>query len=67
MDLAKRTRYRARTTVERTNSELKDCFLPPKLFSRGVCSLLDLQFAVLLLTIKKIRNRLIEERKILAA
>lgn len=67
MDKAKRIRYRARTTVERTNSELKDCFLPPKLFSRGVCSLLDLQFAVLLLTIKKIRNRLIEERKILAA
>ncbi len=67
MDQAKKIRYRARTTVERTNSELKDCFLPPKLYSRGACSLFDLKLSVLLLTIKKIRNRLIEERKIQAA
>ena len=67
MDPAKKIRYKSRTTVERTNSELKDCFLPPKLYSRGRCSLLDLQFSVLLLTIKKIRNRLIEEQKIQAA
>ena len=67
MDKAKKVRYKARTTVERTNSELKDCFLPPKLYSRGKGSLLDLQFAVLLLTIKKIRNRLLEEQKIKAA
>ena len=67
MDQAKKIRYRARTTVERTNSELKDCFLPPKLYSRGRCSLLDLQFSVLLLTLKKMRNRLIEEQKIKVA
>ena len=67
MDPAKKIRYKSRTTVERTNSELKDCFLPPKLYSRGRCSLLNLQFSVLLLTIKKIRNRLIEEQKIQAA
>lgn len=28
MDKARKIRYKARTTVERTNSELKDCFLP---------------------------------------
>lgn len=67
MDHAKKIRYRARTTVERTNSELKDCFLHPKLYSRGGCSLFDLQFSVLLLALKKIRNRLIEEQKIKAA
>ena len=67
MDPAKKIRYRSRTTVERTNSELKDCSLPPKLYSRGRCSLFDLQLSVLLLTIKKIRNRLIEEQKIQAA
>lgn len=67
MDKAKKVRYKARTTVERTNSELKDCFLPPKLYSRGKGSLLDLQFAVLLLTIKKIRNRLLEEQRIKVA
>ncbi len=67
MDQAKKIGYKARTTVERTNSELKDCFLPPKLYSRGRCSLLDLQFSVPLLTIKKIKNRLIEEQRIKAA
>ena len=67
MDPAKKIRYRSRTTVERTNSELKDCFLPPKLYSRGGCSLLDLQLSVLLLTIKKTRNRLIEEQRFEAA
>lgn len=67
MDQAKKIRYKARTTVERTNSELKNCFLPPKLYSRGRYSLLDLQFSVLLLTIKKIRGRLLEEQRIKAA
>ena len=32
MDPAEKERYKARTTVERTNSELKDSFLAPKLF-----------------------------------
>ena len=31
MDPAKVVRYRARTTVERSNSELKSCFLPQTL------------------------------------
>ena len=56
MDIALKQIYKARTTVERTNSELKDCFLPPKLFSRGNNSIMDLKLSVLLLTIKKIRH-----------
>ena len=32
MDPAEKERYKARTTVERTNSELKYSFLAPKLF-----------------------------------
>ena len=56
MDPAKKNRYKARTTVERTNSELKDCFLAPKLYSRGEKSIFDLKLAVLLLTIKKIKH-----------
>lgn len=65
MDPAKKDRYKARTTVERTNSELKDCFLAPKLFSRGKSSIMDLKLAVLMLTMKKIRKvaRMLEERK----
>ena len=35
MEPCKAERYKARTTVERTNSELKECFLPGKLYSRG--------------------------------
>lgn len=56
MDPAKKIRYKARTTVERTNSELKDCFLAPKLYSRGEKSIFDLKLAVLLLTLKKIKH-----------
>ena len=65
MDPAKKERYKARTTVERTNSELKDSFLAPKLFSRGRNSIMDLKLAVLMLTIKKIRKaaKMIQERK----
>ena len=65
MDPAKKERYKARTTVERTNSELKDSFLAPKLFSRGRNSIMDLKLAVLMLTMKKIRKaaKMIQERK----
>lgn len=50
--------YKKRTTVERTNSELKECFLIEKLYSRGDKAHFDIQLAVLLLTIKKIRENL---------
>lgn len=50
--------YKKRTTVERTNSELKECFLIEKLYSRGAKAHFDIQLAVLLLTIKKIRENL---------
>ena len=65
MDPAKKERYKARTTVERTNSELKDSFLAPKLFSRGRNSIMDLKLAVLMLTMKKIRKaaKMIQKRK----
>ncbi len=49
-------RYKKRTSVERTNSELKECFLIEKLYSRGNKAHFDIQLAVLLLTIKKIRE-----------
>ena len=39
--------------VEKENSELKDCLLAPKLYSRGKKTIFDLKFAVLLLTLKK--------------
>lgn len=53
MDPAKVVRYRARTTVERSNSELKSCFLPQTLYSRGCCAVFDLNLSVLLLTLKR--------------
>ncbi|MDY4067858.1 hypothetical protein [Bullifex sp.] len=39
--------------VEKENSELKDCLLAPKLYSRGKKTIFDLKLAVLLLTLKK--------------
>ena len=39
--------------VEKETSELKDCFLAPKLYSRGEKTIFDLKLAVLLLTLKK--------------
>ena len=55
-------RYRKRTTVERTNSKLKECFLIEKLYSRGEKAHFDIQLAVLLLTIKKIRENLKQDQ-----
>ena len=60
-------RYKKRTTVERTNSELKECFLIEKLYSRGEKAHFDIQLAVLLLTIKKIRENLMQEQLRVAA
>ncbi len=54
MDPATAQRYKARTTVERTNSELKDGFLPVKLYRRGANARYDISLGVLLTTIKKV-------------
>lgn len=56
MDKATAERFKARTTVERTNSELKDGFLPFKLYRKGEHARFDIELAVLLTTIKKIRH-----------
>ena len=53
MDAAKKIRFRARTTVERTNSELKANFLPHELYSRGKRAIFEIKLAVLLTTIRK--------------
>ena len=50
--------YKARTTVERTNSELKECFLPGKLYSRGKKGIFQIELSILMLDIKKISARL---------
>ncbi len=62
MDPAKIERYKARTTVERSNSELKLCFLPDHLHSRGFKARLDIELAVLLLTMKRMRMVLFKEQ-----
>ncbi len=56
MDKATAERFKARTTVERTNSELKDGFLPFKLYRKRQHARFDIELAVLLTTIKKIRH-----------
>lgn len=53
MEDAVAVRYQARTTVERTNSELKDGFLPVKIYRRGSQAKYDIELAVLLTTMKK--------------
>jgi hypothetical protein len=53
MEKADAVRYRARSTVERTNSELKDGFLPDKLYRRGSHARYDIELAILLTTMKK--------------
>ncbi len=56
MDPATAQRYKARTTVERTNSELKDGYLPVKLYRRKEQARYDISLAILLTTIKKVRS-----------
>ncbi|HZJ88274.1 MAG TPA: hypothetical protein VFC80_03895, partial [Sphaerochaeta sp.] len=46
--------YEARTTVERTNGELKDGYLPVKLYRKGEQARYDISLAILLVTIKKV-------------
>jgi len=62
LDPAKKQRYKARTTVERSNSELKLCFLPGHLHSRGFKARLDIELAIMLLTMKRMRMVLFKEQ-----
>jgi len=66
LDPASQQRYAARTTVERTNSELKDGFLPDTIYKRGARARYEISLAILLTTMKKVRNVLIlyEQQKI---
>lgn len=66
LDPASQLRYTARTTVERTNSELKDGFLPDTIYKRGARARNEIALAILLTTMKKVRNVLIlyEELKV---
>lgn len=64
MDPAKKQRYRARTTVERTNSELKECFLPKVIYSRGIRAHFEINLAVLLVTMKAMRRVLLKEQEL---
>ncbi|MPN38952.1 hypothetical protein SDC9_186477 [bioreactor metagenome] len=59
MDKPEAARYKARTTVERTNSELKDGYLPDKIYRRGCHARYDIELAILLTTMKKVRNILL--------
>ena len=63
MDPCYRERYKIRTTVERANGELKECFLSNKLYSRGKDAIFDINIAVLLYSLKKIKWRLQREAK----
>ncbi|SMP65868.1 hypothetical protein SAMN06298221_1221 [Sphaerochaeta associata] len=59
MDKLEAARYKAWTTVERTNSELKDGYLPDKIYRRGRHARYDIELAILLTTLKKARNVLL--------
>ena len=65
MEKAYAARYRARTTVERSNSELKDCFLPDKIYRKGSHARYDIELAILMTTMKKVWKMLLlkEESK----
>lgn len=54
MDPPTALRYEARTTIERTNGELKDGYLPVKLYRKGEQARYDISLAILLTTIKKV-------------
>jgi len=53
---------RTRTTVERSNNELKEYCLSPKLYSRGKNSHVAIRLAILLFKIKRIRRTLQREQ-----
>jgi hypothetical protein len=65
MDKADANRYKARSTVERINSELKDGFLPDKIYRRGSHARYDIEMAILMTTMKKVWKMLLlkEESK----
>ncbi len=56
-------RYRSRTTVERTNSELKECCLPSQLYSRGKKAIFQIELAILMTDIKKMLAGLKTEKE----
>ena len=56
LDPASQKRYAARTTVERTNSELKDGYLPDVIYKRCCHARYEIALSVLLTTMKKVRN-----------
>jgi len=59
MDKADANRYKARSTVERSNSELKDGFLPDKIYRRGSHARYDIEMAILMTTMKKVWKMLL--------
>ena len=63
MEPCKTERYKARTTVERTNSKLQKCFLPEKLYSRGKRGIFLIELSILMLDLKKILARLRAEAR----
>ena len=54
MDPPTALRYEGRTTVVRTIGELKDGYLPVKLYRKGEQARYDISLAILLITIKKV-------------
>ncbi len=54
MDSLTALRYEKRTVIERTNGELKDGYLPVKLYRKGEQARYDISLAILLTTIKKV-------------
>ncbi|MDD3058890.1 MAG: transposase [Sphaerochaeta sp.] len=63
MEKPEAARYKARTTVERTNSELKDGCLPDKIYRRGCHARYDIELAILLTTLRKARNVLLARKE----
>lgn len=49
-------RYKNRTTVERTNAELKESFLPPVIYRRSSQARFEISLAVLLTTVKMVER-----------
>lgn len=64
MEKYQKERYKKRTTVERTNSEIKECFLPDKLYSRGKKAIFDMNIAIIFLTLKRMQMWLTKVAKI---
>lgn len=58
MDKAKAERYKARTAVERTNSEMKEKYLTHRLHSRKDRALFEMEMAVLLTAMDKMAEAL---------